>query len=62
MKIIVTGCNGQLGNAVIELLKNGKGSLREIPACYDEFELFPGDVDELDIRAMRQRLTFLLPK
>lgn len=49
MKIIVTGCNGQLGNAVIELLKNGKGSLGEIPACYDEFELFPVDVDELDI-------------
>lgn len=49
MKIIITGCNGQLGNAVIELLKNGEGSLGEIPACYDEFELFPVDVDELDI-------------
>lgn len=49
MKIIITGCNGQLGNAVIELLKNGEGSLGEIPTCYNEFELFPVDVDELDI-------------
>lgn len=49
MKIIITGSKGQLGNALIELLKNDSSSIGPIPSCYKDCEITPVDVDELDI-------------
>lgn len=49
MKIVITGSRGQLGNALQVLLKNGENSLGKIPTVFFNSEVFPVDVDELDI-------------
>lgn len=49
MKLMITGSNGQLGNEIISCLKSGKSELGSIPALLENPELFPVDVNELDI-------------
>lgn len=49
MKIIITGCNGQLGNALNNLLKTGKNSLGTIPDCYNLADIILVDINTLDI-------------
>lgn len=49
MKILITGCRGQLGTTLSELLKNGKNALGEIPDVYRGCEITAVDMDDLDI-------------
>ena len=49
MKILITGCNGQLGNELTSILKSGKSEIGEIPACYLDALVIGVDVDSLDI-------------
>ena len=49
MKIIITGSNGQLGNSLQTLLKEDNSAIGKIPAIYKGCEIFPVDVDTLDI-------------
>ena len=49
MKIVITGSNGQLGNALKELFANKGNSLGKIPECFENSTVLPIDVDDLDI-------------
>lgn len=49
MRVVITGSNGQLGNALQELLKKKRGALGKIPACFEDCTVFPVDVGDLDI-------------
>lgn len=49
MKIVITGSNGQLGNSLQTLLKEDNSAIGKIPAIYKGCEIFPVDVDTLDI-------------
>lgn len=49
MKVIITGSNGQLGNALKELFANKGNSLGAIPNCFENSQLFPIDIEDVDI-------------
>ncbi len=49
MKILITGCKGQLGNELVSILNSGKSEIGEIPEALLGAKLVPVDVDELDI-------------
>ena len=49
MKIIITGSKGQLGNALIDIIKNGGNSLGSIPEQFLGAEIIGIDIDTLDI-------------
>lgn len=49
MKILVTGCRGQLGSQIIDILKKGVSELGKIPEQYKNIEIRGTDFDELDI-------------
>lgn len=52
MKIMITGCNGQLGNELQSILKSGKSEIGAAPAAILGAEILPVDVDTLDISNM----------
>ncbi len=49
MKIMITGCYGQLGNELISILKSGKSEIGAMPQELAGAEILPVDVDSLDI-------------
>ena len=49
MRILITGCNGQLGNELKRLIESGKAEIGPIPAEYKGAEVIYADVDQLDI-------------
>lgn len=49
MKIMITGCHGQLGNELLSCLKTGKSEIGAIPAALADAQIAAVDVDELDI-------------
>ncbi len=49
MKIMVTGCNGQLGNELQTILKNGHSEIGAIPQSLIGAEILSVDIDSLDI-------------
>lgn len=49
MRILITGCNGQLGNTLQTLLKTGVGPLGKIDARYAGSTILSVDIDALDI-------------
>ncbi len=49
MKIMITGCHGQLGNELLSIIKSGRAEIGEISAEYKNAELLPVDIDTLDI-------------
>lgn len=52
MKILITGSHGQLGNELCSILNSGKSEIGNISAEYKNAEVFPYDVDTLDITDM----------
>lgn len=58
MKILITGSKGQLGNAIVNLLKNDANAIGKIPSIYKNCEIIAVDVDELDITKLDDVLTF----
>ena len=49
MKVLVTGCNGQLGNELKRLFETGTAEIGPIPALYQEADVVYADVAQLDI-------------
>lgn len=49
MKIVITGSNGQLGTELSVILKNMKSEIGNIDSSYEKAEVFPVDIDTLDI-------------
>ncbi len=50
MKILITGCNGQLGKELQKQLKEGCSVLGQLPECFHDTEIYPFDLPDLDIR------------
>jgi dTDP-4-dehydrorhamnose reductase len=49
MKIVITGCGGQLGNEIIHILQNGTSELNTIPQEYKHIDVIRTDSKLLDI-------------
>lgn len=49
MKIMITGCKGQLGNELQSIIKSGKSEIGAQPKEICAAEVIPVDIDELDI-------------
>jgi dTDP-4-dehydrorhamnose reductase len=47
--MLVTGCRGQLGSQIMNILQKGVSELGEIPKQYKDIEFIGTDSDELDI-------------
>ncbi|AJG97764.1 NAD(P)-dependent oxidoreductase [Clostridium beijerinckii] len=54
MKILITGCNGQLGNELQSIIKSGKAEIDEVSVSIRKSEVIALDVDELDITNLTQ--------
>ncbi|MBR5923622.1 MAG: dTDP-4-dehydrorhamnose reductase [Clostridia bacterium] len=64
MKILVTGADGQLGNELKRILKDGVSEIGEISAEYKDASLFPADIGDFDITdysSTRRFITDLKP-
>lgn len=53
MKILITGCRGQLGGQIINVLKKGISELGSIPQDYTKAEIICADIEELDISSLK---------
>lgn len=60
MKIMITGCYGQLGNELISILKSGKSEIGAMPEELKGAEILPVDVDSLDIADCEKVKAFVL--
>lgn len=60
MRIMITGCHGQLGNELQSIIKNGRSEIGEISAEYKNAEVIPCDVEELDISDFSATNDFVL--
>lgn len=49
MKVLVTGCNGQLGNELKRLFETGTAEIGPIPVLYQDADVVYADVAQLDI-------------
>ncbi len=49
MKILITGANGQLGNELQRILREGAAEIGPISSVYNGAEVAAGDIDVLDI-------------
>lgn len=49
MKIMITGCHGQLGNELQSILKSGNSEIGAIPKDLLNAQVFAVDIDSLDI-------------
>lgn len=64
MKILITGCKGQLGNELQNVIKIGSAEIGQVSKVIKESEVIALDVDELDITNLievKKMLTYLKP-
>ncbi|UZP03293.1 dTDP-4-dehydrorhamnose reductase [Clostridium botulinum] len=54
MKILITGCNGQLGNELQDIIKKGYAEIGEISKTLKEADVIALDIDELDITNLNE--------
>lgn len=59
MKILVTGCNGQLGNEICNIVKTGKSEIGEISKEIIGSCIIPVDIEDLDITNTSAVLDFV---
>ena len=59
MKILITGCRGQLGSQIINILKEGASELGTIPQDYRNAEIIGVDIEELDISNLELVKSFI---
>ncbi len=60
MKIMITGSNGQLGNELQSIIKNGKSEIGNIPSEIIGAAVLPVDIDTLDITDLNAVKCFVL--
>jgi len=64
MRILITGCKGQLGNELQNIIKIGKAEIGQVSKNIKESEVIALDIDELDITNLietKKRITHLKP-
>ena len=49
MRILITGSKGQLGNELQRIIRDGYSEIGEVSENIKSSEVFPLDIDELDI-------------
>lgn len=49
MKLLITGCKGQLGRQLLKILQQGRSQLGELPAAYADCEVAGIDLEDLDL-------------
>lgn len=54
MKILITGCKGQLGNELQDIVKSGQAEIGEVSENIRDSEVIALDVEELDITNLTQ--------
>ncbi len=59
MRIMITGCKGQLGNELISCLKAGQSEIGRIPDELLNAQIIPVDIEELDITDSSAEDTFV---
>ena len=59
MKILITGCNGQLGTELQAQLRRGESELGPIPDRLKNATVLPVDVDQLDITDRAEVVNFV---
>ena len=59
MKVMITGCHGQLGNELQSILTNGKSEIGAMPEAFCNAEILAVDVDTLDISDMAAVKSFV---
>ncbi len=60
MKIMITGCNGQLGSELVSVISSGKSQIGEIPREIVGAEVLAIDIDDLDITDFKKTEEFVL--
>ena len=60
MKIMITGCKGQLGNELQSIIKSGKSEIGEASKEIRDASVIPVDIDELDITNLSAVESFVL--
>ena len=64
MKILITGCKGQLGNELQNIIKIGQAEIGQVSKTMKESEVIALDVDELDITNLievKKMISYLKP-
>ena len=64
MKILITGCKGQLGTELQDIIRSGKAEIGEVSDVIKKSEIIALDVDELDItnlEEVKKKIIFLRP-
>ena len=59
MKILITGSKGQLGNELQRIIKDGYSEIGQVSENIKNSEVFPLDIDELDITKLEDVKTVL---
>ena len=59
MRILITGCRGQLGTELQKQLKNGGSALGAMPDCFANAEVVAVDIDDFDLSDRRAVVSFL---
>ena len=59
MKLVITGCNGQLGNELKRILTDKKAEIGPISPAYDQAEFWGADVDQVDFADQQQAKAYL---
>ena len=62
MKILITGCKGQLGNELQSIIKTGSGEIGPVSATIVGAEVIPVDIDTLDITDLSDVMAFVTEK
>lgn len=62
MKIMITGCKGQLGNELQRCLSSGASEIGAVPAAVRGAQVIPVDLDDLDIAQLAAVRAFVREK
>ena len=64
MKILITGCKGQLGSELQNIIKTGRAEIGQVSKTIKESEVVTLDIDELDITNLievKNKIDYLKP-
>ena len=64
MKILITGCNGQLGNELQYIIKTNRAEIGQVSKSINEAQVITFDIDELDITNLievKNKIAYLKP-
>ena len=59
MKIMITGCKGQLGNELQTIIRNNRSEIGAVPEDIVGAEVIPVDIEDLDITDASAVLKFV---